>query len=101
MIHKLIDKLTETLRYKEAILLLAVYEKHKLEWGQRSTLTQGIHCFSLPESKCAALATERLIKLGFMEAESRATGTNSRHKFIRVTRVGRQFLTECFNYSKS
>lgn len=101
MIHKLLDKLTETLRPKESILLLACYETAKMEWTQRSELVKGIIAFSAPEDKSAKLATDRLHMLGFLEYETRVTGLNTRHKFIRVTRGGQRFLTQAKVHSQS
>ena len=100
MIHRLIDKLTERLTQKQAILLLATYEKHGLEWAKRAEVIEGILCFAASDTKCVQIATCRLENDGFMESEIRADSTYGRSKWVRVTEAGRKFLNGCYKHAQ-
>lgn len=100
MIHRLIDKLTDTLAINDSILLLAAYEKHGMEWAKRSDITKDIQAFSFPGNKTHAISTNRLEKLGFFECEVRPDEKFARHKWIRVTEAGRKFLNGCYKHAQ-
>lgn len=100
MIHRLIDKLTEVLTPKQAILLMATYEKHGMEWARRMEVTDGIVCFDAEDTKCVNLAASRLLLLGFLEDRNGPACTPGRCKWVRVTEAGRKFLNGCYKHAQ-
>lgn len=100
MIHKLIDKLTEVLTPKQAILLMATYEKHGMEWSRRMEVTDGIICFTAEDTKCVNLAASRLLLLGFLEDRNGPACAPGRCKWVRVTEAGRKFLNGCYKHAQ-
>lgn len=100
MIHRLIDKLRETLPGHEAILLMATYEKSGLEWARRSDLIKDIICFAAADTKRTKLATDKLEKMGYFECENRTDAVYARHKWVRVTDAGKRFLNQCYRHAQ-
>jgi hypothetical protein len=96
MICNLLDKITEYLTPKQAILLMATFEKAGMEWVKRAEVIGGLACFSTTDSKCVNLATSRLLLLGYLSAVNKADSTYGRSKWIQVTEDGRKFLNEVY-----
>jgi DNA-binding MarR family transcriptional regulator len=100
MICKLLDKLNETLRPKEAILLLAIYERSGMEWAERNPLVDDLIAFSAEDTKHGKIATNRLVEMGFIRAEIRMVDMYRRCKFVQLTEDGRRFLNECYKHAQ-
>lgn len=100
MICNLLDKLNETLRPKEAILLFAIWEQSGMEWAERNPLLKGLVAFSAEDTKCGKLATNRLESMGFIRSELRMMDQYRRCKFVQLTEDGRKFLNGVYAAGK-
>lgn len=100
MIHRLIDKLKQTLVTNDAILLFAIYEKKGMDWAKRSEVIEDIQTFAATDTKCTKLSTNRLEEKGFVETEIRADSQFARSKWVRVTEAGRKFLNSCYRHAQ-